>query len=220
MAVLYFYKHSFGIKRPLSEGEESEERDSNSEEECEQSQLRNNPLTAFFALIAEENIKDFLSMDSCAKLADKYLLAMVYVYFRRALLPLKQYNRMNFFAALFLAHVMEEEDQEMHELFFWALGESWVTRLPVLVAHRDDLWHQMGFRALVSRRTCEEVISMAPSHEIWQRARLPYHGGALRCYMKPASPGYDCSFPCTYCKICGHARQNTIPDVLDEKPNV
>ena len=30
----------------------------------------------------------------------QYLLAMVYVYFRRALLPLDQYDRMNFFVAL------------------------------------------------------------------------------------------------------------------------
>lgn len=47
---------------------------------------------------------------------------------------------------------------------------------------------------------------MAPSHEIWQRARLPHHGGALRSYMKPASPQYGRSSP-TYCDICAQARQ-------------
>ena len=69
----------------------------------------------------DDVIQDFLWVDSCCKLADKvvhlcknhhnvskhyspcftqYLLAMVYVYFRRAALPIEQYNRVNFFTAL------------------------------------------------------------------------------------------------------------------------
>lgn len=47
---------------------------------------------------------------------------------------------------------------------------------------------------------------MAPSHEIWQRERLPHHGGALRSYLKPPSPQYGRSSP-IYCEFCARARQ-------------
>lgn len=83
---------------------------------------------ATHTLSEDDVIQDFLWVDSCCKLADKvcrklqmllyvnfhlslslflslccslqYLLAMVYVYFRRAALPLEHYNRVNFFTAL------------------------------------------------------------------------------------------------------------------------
>ena len=53
---------------------------------------------------------------------------------------------------------MEEDNEESKYLIFpWACGVSWSKKYPVLLKHRDMLWYNMGFRAIVSKRTCEEV---------------------------------------------------------------
>lgn len=73
-------------------------------------------LSLYISICAEDEVvRNFLWVDSCAKMSDRvtsrvsvliiffflqYLLAMVYVYFRRASLPLDQYSRFNFFVAL------------------------------------------------------------------------------------------------------------------------
>eukprot|EP00731_Ephydatia_muelleri_P027426 Em0019g299a len=169
--------------------------------------LINPYLTAYFKLLEDDVIQDFLWVDLCAKLADKYLLAMVYVYFRRASLPIELYNRVNFFIALYLANDMEEdEEDEKYEIFSWALGDGWMTKFPSFLAKRDELWRQMSYRASVSKRTCDEVMAMSPGHELWQRQRLPFHGGAQRGYLRcPVSP-YGRTSP-AFCDQCVRARK-------------
>lgn len=164
-------------------------------------------LIAYLRLFEDEIIQDFLWIDSCAKLADKYLLAMVYIYFRRAGLPLESYNRTNFFIALYLANDIEEdEEDEKYEIFPWALGKGWMTQFPAFLRSRDQLWHAMGFRAVVSRRTCEEIFAMVPYHAIWERKRYPHHGGAIRAYLRSAVSAYGRTSPAS-CRHCKQAEQ-------------
>eukprot|EP00794_Sanderia_malayensis_P020392 gene20392-22403_t len=165
-------------------------------------------LRKFFKLFDDDVIQDFLWNDGCAKISDKYLLAMVYVFFRRAGLSTKDYTRSNFFAALFLAHDMEEDDEELkHEIFPWALGSKWKSKFPSLISRRDNILKKMKFRCAVSNLTCVEVIGLCPAHPIWQRERQSYHSGATRLYPPedeaPFSPKGPDGSPifCDSCKI-------------------
>lgn len=44
-------------------------------------------------------------------------------------------------------------------------------------------------------------MSLAPDHRLWQRHRLPHHGGALRTYMKRPTHQYGRTSP-QYCHTC------------------
>ena len=59
----------------------------------------------------------------------------------------------------YLANDIEEDDEdEKYEIFSWALGKkTWASTYPLFLSHRDRLWCRMGFRAIVSKKTCDEV---------------------------------------------------------------
>ena len=57
--------------------------------------------------------------------------------------------------------IEEDEEDDKYEIFSWVLGDQWMSQFPMFLVQRDQLWHRMGFRAIVSRKTCEEVRQMA-----------------------------------------------------------
>ena len=97
-----------------------------SKKECHWTQVSTADLKHFLNMLSDPVIKAFHAHDTCCLTSDRYLLAMVFVYFKKAKLEHEEYNRLNFFKALYLAHEMEEEnDENRWEILPWALGRRW-----------------------------------------------------------------------------------------------
>ncbi|XP_065592115.1 speedy protein A-like [Cyrtonyx montezumae] len=166
---------------------------------------RQQEVAAFLQAFEDDYLlRGFLQMDRCCRAADKYLLAMTFVYLKRANLCNAEHMRLKIFAALYLAHTVEEEDDETkYEIFPWALGKNWRKLYPCFLKFRDLLWRRTGYRAIVSKRSCEKVMAFAPSHYIWRRGRPAHHSGARRAYAReqvqlPRGPGFS-PLPCSLC---------------------
>uniref|UniRef100_H2Y7E9 Uncharacterized protein n=2 Tax=Ciona savignyi TaxID=51511 RepID=H2Y7E9_CIOSA len=186
-------------------------------------------INAFFAIFDDTTIQEFLNLDSCCRVSDKYLLAMVLTYFKRAHLHVCEYNNINFFTALYLANDMEEDEEEFkYEIFPWALGDTWRDLYPGFLAKREQLWMKMKHRAAVSRKTCEQVMGIEPDHYIWSRERSETHAGAKRTYVKsidekepyPRGPGRS-PIPCEVCiKMNNSSGYYSDDSVLSDDVNI
>merc|ERR1719334_1673013 len=162
-------------------------------------------LSTFFGLLSCSSIRELLTRDSCYMLADNYLLAMVFVYFKRAQLSLDEYDEKNFWLALYLAHDQEEdEDQLKWELLPWALGPSLQAGCQQWMEAKDLLWRRMNYRSMVCRSQCDQIMAISVSSPVWDRVRSSCHGGARRRpgqedeVFYPAGPGN----PLPVCRKC------------------
>jgi len=141
-------------------------------------------MNEFFKLLHHPEVQHFLKRDSCCLISDKYALAMVFTYFKRAKFNLQEYTLEHFYLALYLASDIEEDvDEYKYEIFPWALGNSWRSNFSGFLRKRDALLRRIGYRAIVSRKCCEEVMSFKAEHDAWKRERAEDHGGATRAYL-------------------------------------
>ncbi|XP_075053889.1 speedy protein 1-A-like [Mixophyes fleayi] len=156
---------------------------------------------AFYKLLEHPTIYSFLTMDSCLRMSDKYLLAMVLVYFRRAGLSVREYTCVNFYSALVLANKMEEEEPWYRTIYSYA---AQLIPFQMFLKNTEAMWVRMQLQTLVTLEQCEEVMR-AEHHWAWQRKRKDHHGGAIRKYARkpchlcnPPQPFY---FPFAYSRV-------------------
>ena len=156
-------------------------------------------LEQFFRTCQDPVIKRFLQMDRCCVLADSYLLAMVYIYHRRADIQPDRYTRLSFFAALYLAHDMVEDNEDLKmEILPWVYGIEWKLYFKDFLKARESFLLRMDFRLAVSKRTCDEVLDILAPHPLGERTRKASHGGIVHfeevnIYWKNPMGGVSCA---------------------------
>ncbi len=53
---------------------------------------------------------------------------------------------------------MEEDEEDFkYDLFPWALGNAWKNQYMSFLRKREQLWKKIDYRAVVSKKCCEEV---------------------------------------------------------------
>nr|XP_011719072.1 speedy protein C isoform X3 [Macaca nemestrina] len=125
----------------------------------------------------------------------------------------------------YLANDMEEDlEGPKCEIFPWALGKDWCLRVGKFLHQRDKLWARMGFRAVVSRQCCEEVMAKEPFHWAWTRDRRPHHGGVQRVCPQvpvhlPRGPGLSPPH-CSPCGLPQHCSRHQLKPVSSKCPSL
>jgi len=143
--------------------------------------IRKTEVDRFLSILTQGNVRLLTEKDKCCNYVDNYLLATVLVYFKRAGLDIKEYTEENFWRCLYLAHDQEEDEEELKwELLAWAMGDTWKKDIKSFLSTKDAIWKRMEFRSVVSRKQCEQIMSLSGHSGVWTRFRHKSHSGALR----------------------------------------
>jgi len=143
--------------------------------------IRKTEVDSFLSILTQGNVRLLMEKDKCCNYIDNYLLATVLVYFKRAGLDIGEYTEENFWRCLYLAHDQEEDEEELKwELLAWAMGDTWKKDIKAFLSTKDVIWKRMEFRSVVSRKQCEQIMSMSGHSGVWTRFRHKSHSGALR----------------------------------------
>ncbi|XP_049988495.1 speedy protein E4-like [Alexandromys fortis] len=130
-------------------------------------------LEAFYRLLEDPVVQNFLAADIFFRMTDKYLLSMVVEYFGRLGLPGHLYNRIHFFLALYIAFDMEEDDPIFkRSIFQFLLGtDTWQNLYKDFQRLQGEFLHVIDYRAWLTRQECEEIQNQNPHHWVWSRVR-------------------------------------------------
>ena len=143
--------------------------------------VKKHELVVFLGLLGSREVEEFLKRDRCFVAIDNYILAIAFVFFKRANLTLEEYTVRNLWVALYLAHDAEEDEEPRKwEMFPWALGDDWQHQLRSWEEDKQAFWRRIKYRVLVTKEQCKQVMALAPNHQAWSRYRAADHGGAKR----------------------------------------
>ncbi|XP_040600922.1 speedy protein E4-like [Mesocricetus auratus] len=130
-------------------------------------------LEAFYRILEDPVVQNFLAADIFFRVTDKYLLSMVVEYFGRLGLPGHLYNRIHFFLALYIACDMEEDDPtSRRSIFQFLLGrDTWQDLYKDFQRLQKEFLQVIDYQALLTRQECEEIQNQDPHHWVWSRVR-------------------------------------------------
>ncbi|KAK9869241.1 hypothetical protein WA026_002992 [Henosepilachna vigintioctopunctata] len=137
--------------------------------------------TCFFKLLCKPHIKEFLHMDKCCALIDKYILVGVFIYFLRAEFGVEDYSTRNFYIALYLCHeIYEEVNSLKFQIAKRCLGNCVRNRDCVKRFDEDRFYllQRMNFHVIYDKSHCNLIFSRFP-HVVWYRIRSDVHHGVI-----------------------------------------